>query len=78
MEKGFGQLAVDFAGRFRDPDKPQEWHEFQESQQLARCIDLLLLPLRLIRAWRISLAGYTSQPRSLTTLARALTRRVAL
>lgn len=42
MEKGFGQLAVDFVGRFRDPDKPQESHEFQESQQLARCIDLLL------------------------------------
>ena len=42
MEKGFGQLAVDIAGRFRDPDKPQESHTFQESQQLARCIDLLL------------------------------------
>ena len=42
MEKGFGQLAVDFAGRFRDPDKPQKWHKFDEPQQLARCIDLLL------------------------------------
>ena len=42
MEKGFGQLAVDFAGRFRDPDKPQELHTFQEPEQLVRCIDLLL------------------------------------
>ena len=42
MEKGFGQLAVDRAGRFSDPDNPQVFHTFQESQQLARCIDLLL------------------------------------
>ena len=42
MEKGFGQLAVDFAGGFRAPGKSQECHTSQESQQLARCIDLLL------------------------------------
>ena len=42
MEKGFGHLAISVAGRFRDPDKPRKWHEFQEPQQLARCIDLLL------------------------------------
>ena len=42
MQKGFGQLAVEYAGRFEDPDKPEQRHQFEDPQQLARCIDLLL------------------------------------
>ena len=42
MQKSFGQLAVEYAGRFEDPDKPEKSHQFEEPAQLARCIDLLL------------------------------------
>ena len=39
---GFGQVAVDNAGEFTDPDKPREVQRFANPEQLARCIDLLL------------------------------------
>ena len=42
MQKGFGQLAVKYAGRFEDPDKSEQSHQFENPRQLARCIDLLL------------------------------------
>lgn len=41
-EKGFGQLAIEYAGEFKDPDKPQEVHHFAEPEQLARCVELVL------------------------------------
>lgn len=40
--QGFGHFAAEYAGEFKDPDKPQEVQRFAEPETLARCIDLIL------------------------------------